>query len=501
MSELQSAPDLHALDERYEILGELRGSVSARRYIARRRADRADVMVTVVTAAGGGENNALAHFASDTQTLTGLNHPRIPRLLEGRWVGAEAFAVVSERVRGATMHEVLSAGERFPNPRIATVLHEVNEVLKWARTHGIVHRGVTPDSLYFEQDTDSLHVALELTPIPLEGLPDERSDGQTIGALAWAMLTGRRYADGTPESLSELRPDLAKRVVDETTSLVTSAGIGDVPDVEQFLSVIAMGDVLRQGEIEVARLQAEIIEERRIERVRLEAEARAHADRAAAMEEQLRRERAEFARQVAEQTARLRSDGQQVDVERVQLEQERLEFTRRVAELERKRADLERLGDNPPPVPTLDPDRLDDELLRGGNPRGWMIPVATVAMLLMLIFVGALMARHGTTAPRAITIGGSTVVPTAGSPENPGFVPRGGFLTQSAGGELRRMARVDSSASARDTSARRDSASIRDSLARDSLSRDTLARRDSVARRDTVPPDTARARPDMLTFP
>src|SRR3954470_15339025 len=98
MNEKQSAPHLGALDERYEILGELRGDGNARRFIARRRADGFDVMIDVASADHGGENNALSHFASDAQILGRATHPLVPHVIEGRWIGRDAFAVVRERV-------------------------------------------------------------------------------------------------------------------------------------------------------------------------------------------------------------------------------------------------------------------------------------------------------------------------------------------------------------------------------------------------------------------
>src|SRR2546430_1483913 len=127
MSELKSAPTRRVLDGWYETVGELRQTPNEHHYIARRRSDGTDVMISVVSAEGGGENNALAHFASDVQILTSLHHRRVPRVIEGLWVANDSFAVVSERVHGSSLHEMLSAGERLPNPRIAVVLHEVNE--------------------------------------------------------------------------------------------------------------------------------------------------------------------------------------------------------------------------------------------------------------------------------------------------------------------------------------------------------------------------------------
>ena len=59
----------------------------------------------------------------------------------------------------------------------------------------------------------------------------------------------------------------------------------------------------------MARMQAELIEERRAERIRLEAEARESADRAEEMEEQLKTERAEFAERIASEEARIAERG------------------------------------------------------------------------------------------------------------------------------------------------------------------------------------------------
>ena len=96
MSEQQSAPDLRPLDEHYQIVGELRAAPPTRYFIGRRQADGSDVMIAVVDAAAGGENNALAHFASDAQLLSRETHPSIAQVIEGRWLGKDTFAVVTE---------------------------------------------------------------------------------------------------------------------------------------------------------------------------------------------------------------------------------------------------------------------------------------------------------------------------------------------------------------------------------------------------------------------
>ena len=61
----------------------------------------------------------------------------------------------------------------------------------------------------------------------------------------------------------------------------------------------------------------------------------------------------------------------------------------------------------------------------------WTIPVVTIAMLVVLVVVGALITRRRAT-PRRITIGRSTIVPTR-SESAAGTLPRGGFLNQANG--------------------------------------------------------------------
>ena len=110
MAARPNAPDLRALDDDYEILGELRARKDAQQFLAKRKSDGADVLITVISAPGGGENNALAHLASDVKLLTGLRHPGLLQTIDGRWLGNDAFAVVTQRVSGISLDELLSSG-------------------------------------------------------------------------------------------------------------------------------------------------------------------------------------------------------------------------------------------------------------------------------------------------------------------------------------------------------------------------------------------------------
>ena len=345
MTARANAPDLRALEDSYEILGELRARTDARQFLAKRRDDGADVMITVYEAANGGENNALAHLASDVNLLTGLRHPGLLPTLDGRWLGNDAFAVVTQRVPGRSVDELLSSGERLTNPRIASILQQVRGIVDWARDNGIVHRGVTVDTLYIERDTNALCASLAVTPIPMEGLPDECSDAQMIGSLAWTLLTGEPYdGEESQRRLSDMRPDLSARLVAETEAMARCRTDGERPDLDTMIAVIATGDAWRSSESAISQLETEHAEQMRLAREEFEAEKLKIQQQLADETDRLAAERAEYERTTAEERAAYE---QATAVERAEYErktqEERDEFERRAAaeraEAERRLAD------------------------------------------------------------------------------------------------------------------------------------------------------------------
>jgi hypothetical protein len=125
-------PDLSALDDDYEIVGEITGSGDAHSYIAtrkgegtKRRDDQTGVVITVVTTPEGDEANALTHLAADTQLLARMAHRRLVPIIEGRWIGDDAYAIVTHRITDPSLAQKLATSEVFSNPRIAAILREV----------------------------------------------------------------------------------------------------------------------------------------------------------------------------------------------------------------------------------------------------------------------------------------------------------------------------------------------------------------------------------------
>jgi len=246
-----------SLAEQFRVIGELRGPPGVRRFVAVRNDDHGEVLIDVIKVSDA-VGNDLAHFASDVQLRATMSHPKVPPILEGRWIDANGYACVSERIKGDTLQERLDRGDRPGTAEVATILNDVKAVLDWARAGSIVHRGVSPDSIIIEQDTNRLLVTLTPTPIPLAGLPGEVADARTLGALAWSLFTGRRFVDDdTRPPLGELCPNLAARVVDATERILRARGGDRAPDAAAFIGIVAVGDVLKQAEVEFAALDEE----------------------------------------------------------------------------------------------------------------------------------------------------------------------------------------------------------------------------------------------------
>jgi serine/threonine protein kinase len=236
-----SAPDLSKLADTYDILTELSTDGDGRSvtYLGRHRELGRDVAITVVSVPGGGANNTLTHFASDARLLSTMRHANVAPVIEGRWLGDDAFAVVRARVRGTTLDQVLVAVGTFPLPRVAETLAQVHSALDWARTNGVVHRHVAPENVWFQQGSGRVLLAVGWSELAVDSLPDACTDARTIGELARTMLTGQVGHGESDTSLAELRPDLPPAIVEETEALLRCRAGGMPRDIAEFLTLLA----------------------------------------------------------------------------------------------------------------------------------------------------------------------------------------------------------------------------------------------------------------------
>jgi serine/threonine protein kinase len=314
-------PELTALADDFDIVGEIAGPssqflIATRKAAAgKRRDDSSRVLIEIVRPPEGDESHALDHLASDTKLLSNLRHRRLVSILEGRWLGDDAFAVVREYVDDPSAADLLARGDAFTNTRAAAILREVHGILRWARDQDVVHRRVTANRLFLEPTTDRVRVSFGVGPVQrVRTIDATTEDVVTVVRLAMAMLTGGRRAEAAEErSFAELRPDLPARLHEETARLLAEPAT-DL-DLTLYLALIGMADPVAEGETERDRIRAEVLEEQRVER------------------EKLAKQRAEVAGLDAEERRRLAEEGEEL----------RGAFAQEKATLEREFAAAQRL--------------------------------------------------------------------------------------------------------------------------------------------------------------
>lgn len=291
---------LDQLDDTYEVIGEMSGRADARTFMAKRRADGADVLIAVARTPQGDEGNALSHLAADANLLSGREHRNLLPIIEGRWLGTDAFAIITERVNARSLDEVLARREEeFDYPRIALILQEVNGLLEWARSQKVVHRAIGLNTLYLEPGSDRVLVSFVVRALPLADMPGPDADAKTIAELARAMLTRSAAAPeraGLP--LAELRPGLPARVVEQTDALLALSHTSQkVPDVRGYIALIAMAEPLKRSETECADTTRRLLEEERVAREEIEARRQACERTAAEQQRLFQREKEAYAKE------------------------------------------------------------------------------------------------------------------------------------------------------------------------------------------------------------
>ncbi len=231
-------PDLAKLEPDYQILTELHRSGDSVTYLARHLGLNRDVTATVFRAPGG-DGSALYQFASDAQLLTKARHSNVIPVIEGRWLDTDTFAIVHARVRGSTLDQLVGAFGPMPQARVAETVDSIESALEWARKNGVVNRHVDAENVVVQQGSGRVLLAFSPRAGAADAVPDRCADARTIGRLTWQMLAGRNPETSPKESLAELRPELASRLVEETNAMMNCRRDGAVPDVAAFITLLA----------------------------------------------------------------------------------------------------------------------------------------------------------------------------------------------------------------------------------------------------------------------
>src|ERR687896_237445 len=238
--------ELSKLQKGYDLLGELSRDEFVTIFLARDRLSGKEVAIKVLRTADPQGRERLALYASDARMLTALEHPNIIAVYAVKWLSEDVVAVITERVRGPSLRQVLDVAGTLPVARATEVLRGLGRALAWAHSSQIMQRDLRPENVIFEDGTgrvvlSDLGLARRIdgavgpsapppdayrAPELADGrYPDRRSDVYSLGIVGWELLTGRRPWPDTmdpvepgqrapaPPPLAAVRPGLPPALV------------------------------------------------------------------------------------------------------------------------------------------------------------------------------------------------------------------------------------------------------------------------------------------------
>ncbi len=234
MTESSSWQELDAaLGSEYLLIREAPKAAGFSVFAARSRNDGAEVEIKTVPASifGG------AVGVKDTDLATRrLQHPNVHPVVSAGTIG-DTFYWITPAIEGRTLRNRLSRGGRIDLRDSLTILRDVSAALTHAHLHGVVHGGLTPDSIILSggsalvsdlgipevfaalrragAQTSSIHpAAIEplrySSPEQSHGIAaDARSDVYSWSVIAYEILGGRHPFAGrsTPRQMMAAHTD------------------------------------------------------------------------------------------------------------------------------------------------------------------------------------------------------------------------------------------------------------------------------------------------------
>ncbi len=219
--------ELRELESEYEILAELGRGGMAVVYLARDRQLGREVAIKVIHAAAGADESAIARLLSEARTVAQLQHPNVVTIHAVKRLSTHGLALVMQYVPGRSLERAMREDGAFDPDRAESVLTDIAAALAYAHARGVVHRDVKPDNIFLNDETgrallSDFGIALSaemgrqepsadlivgtpayMSPEQIDGaVLDGRSDLYSLGVVGYEMLAGvRAWIDETPSDV------------------------------------------------------------------------------------------------------------------------------------------------------------------------------------------------------------------------------------------------------------------------------------------------------------
>ncbi len=139
------------LDGRYKITAHLFGGRFGDFWTAKRLSDGGEVAIKYLKPDMFDDDTALARFERETKLLTDWRHPNLLRVLDIGRTPQGAPWLVTRLVRGRPLyHEI--ANQEASVRMVCHMAAQIARVLAGAHARGIIHRGLSPDSIMLVQE-------------------------------------------------------------------------------------------------------------------------------------------------------------------------------------------------------------------------------------------------------------------------------------------------------------------------------------------------------------
>ena len=215
-------------------------------------------------------------FYHEAKVAARLSHPGIIVVHEfGHDEATDILYIALERLQGETLAEIIRRGERLPWAQALEITRQVAEALHHAHEQGVVHRDVKPanvmllpsgqvklmdfgiarlEAVQLTATGQSLGTPLYMSPEQAMNEPvDARGDIFTLGAVLYALLTGRhafaaqsigatvqRVINEDPTLPSQVNPDLPGAVDGLVARCLAKAPDDRYPDARALADDIAL---------------------------------------------------------------------------------------------------------------------------------------------------------------------------------------------------------------------------------------------------------------------